>query len=236
MIVLLKILAIILYILGGCVVMYGLSLDTIRDKDTSLKYYLYQNRGFIILLFVLVGVQIIQFGYMCWDNSTPYIIFGSEDEPWVFHWTDTIRNKFIAASVLGLIYYIALFFERKKAFAEYENSEYEKDELKKENKELKNRDSANLIHLEDSLQRIADGLDDQTYIYIKCSNGNVYRLGQKAIYGKLIHNESDKKIFIINEETPFIEDIAHAIHRNDAYILAITSKNLEFDTGDYRTT
>lgn len=236
MILLLKILAIILYILGGCVIMYGLSLDTIRDKNTSLKYYLYQNRGFVILLFVLVGIQIIQFGYMCWDNSAPYIIIGSEDEPWMLHWADTIRNKFIAASVLGLIYYIALFFERKRRFAEYKNSEYEISELRKEYKELKNRDSVNLIHLEDSLQRVANGLDDQTYIYIKCSNGNVYRLGQKAIYGKLIRNVSDKKIFIINEETPFIEDIAYAIHRSDAYILAITSKNLEFDTEDNRIT
>lgn len=228
MIVLLKILSIILYIIGGCIVMYGLSLDTIREKNTPLKYFLCQNRGFVILIFVLVGIQIIQFGYMCWDNSAPYIIIDTEDdEPWILHWTNTIRNKFIAASVLGLFYYIVLFFERKREFAKYENSEYEINELRKEHKELKHNDHISYKKWGKTLQDIVENLDDEAHIYIKCKNGNVYRLGHNSWFGELIYRESSKEIFFLHEDSPNLEDIAYAIYRNDANIIAITSKTIK---------
>ena len=180
------------------------------------------------LFFFLLSIQLVQLGIMCWNDTFPYIIdiVDEYEEPIEVLWYKSIANKFTYAAIFGLICYIILFFYRNKEYDKYLCKKATEKQIQEELEQLKRKDSIQYGKWEQSLQSIVENLDYDTYVFIKCKSGNVYRIGNNSWLGEPIHKESSEDTFFEHEESPNLEDIAHAIYRNEASIIAI-SKSIE---------
>lgn len=114
----LKIISIILFCLCFCCFLLLFTHEHQKEENTPLGYFNKNNGGFICIFLILFGIQLFQLGKMCWQDSAPYILFTDEEGTIATYWVDSVKTKFIIASVAGLIYYIVKFFMRKSEHQE----------------------------------------------------------------------------------------------------------------------